>query len=185
MKENRVLGITLFLALAGMIVSAGPVTNPIAKGKVQGMIFGEDLRTPLGDAVIKLLNIKNGKAFESEPTGTDGRFMIGDIDEGRYVVEISTVEGTFVFGYKVVVKGDEIADVSLSLRKANEPIAGEMIGIGEIAKPATPAAPASILEAPAIGEALLSPDIGDSSLSCFCKPKPPKPPKSRHRHHPW
>lgn len=49
---------------------------PKTSGALSGFIYGEDMRTPVRNAVVKLRNVTNQKEYESEPTDLEGMYKI-------------------------------------------------------------------------------------------------------------
>jgi len=174
MAKKLSMGGVILLALAVSAGRAQIVADSPAKGQVAGMLFGQDMKTPLMGAVVKLKGPDGQKRFESRPTDSNGTFMIEGVDQGTYILGISSPEGDFNFDYNVLVKNGEIATLSLGVRLAGEPSVGEMSGAMRVEKDPVP-----YFEEPD-GMAILSEGVADTVISCIHKPKPPKPPKSKH-----
>ena len=173
-RKTTIWGAGLLLLLAVSTVRAEGVP---ATGKVAGMLFGQDMKTPLAAAVVKLKTADGTKRYESRPTDADGIFGIEGVEEGTYALGISSPEGDFNFDYNVLVKGGEIATLSLGVRLNGEPAVGEMAEALRLEKD-----PAPYFEAP-VGMAVIEESNPEIVISCIQKPKPPKPPKSKHHRH--
>ncbi|MEW6456131.1 MAG: hypothetical protein AB1410_05370 [Acidobacteriota bacterium] len=89
---------------------------PAATGSMIGFVYGDDMKTPVENAIVKIRNIKDGKEFESAPTDQNGLYKITNIEEGRYILGITTKEGDFNFEYFILMKANEIAKLSFALK---------------------------------------------------------------------
>lgn len=95
-----------------------------AGGTLTGFIFGEDLQTPVESAVVKIRNMENQKEYQSDPTDDAGKYEIKDVEEGRYLLGVTTAQGDFNFDYSVLLKGGETAELSLALKPGGKSAAG-------------------------------------------------------------
>jgi hypothetical protein len=91
-------------------------TTPSSTGAMIGFVFGEDMKSPVENAVVKIRNIKDGTEFQSTTTDKTGLYAIKDIKEGRYILGITTPKSSFNFKYQVMVKANEMAKLSLALK---------------------------------------------------------------------
>jgi len=87
-----------------------------ATGSLVGFVYGENLKIPVGNAVVKIRNIEDGEEYQSPPSDESGLYKIKDIKEGRYVLGVSTKAGDFNFEYQILVKANEMAKLSLALK---------------------------------------------------------------------
>lgn len=85
-------------------------------GTMVGFVYGDDLKTPVENAVVKIRNIEDGKEYQSIPTDEIGLYKITGIGEGRYVLGVSAEVGDFNFDYVLYIKANEMAKLSLALK---------------------------------------------------------------------
>ncbi|HCS49126.1 MAG TPA: hypothetical protein DIW61_13070 [Candidatus Aminicenantes bacterium] len=100
----------LFLPLEGMIQA------PPATGSLVGFIYGENMEAPRANAVVKVRNVVSGKEFMSAPSDANGLYKIEKIEEGRYILGVISENKDFNFGYEMMLKANEMAKLSLSLK---------------------------------------------------------------------
>jgi len=99
----------------------------LGKGNLVGFVYDKDGTTPLEGAIVKLKNVSSSSIYESSKADKLGVFKIEGIDEGLYVVGISSKEGSFNVENFIGIKADETARVSFALKpqaegeKANMP----------------------------------------------------------------
>ena len=119
---------TLAVILVGAIVM---LTVPVAQiaaaapkgnGALVGHIFGEDMKTPVSNAVIKLRNVTTQQEYESDPTDPQGMYRIPVIEEGRYVMGVLGPSGAYNFHYSIMIKADALAKLSLAMKPGGEPV---------------------------------------------------------------
>jgi hypothetical protein len=153
--------LALFLAAAFVLLTlpvrdfAAGATKP--NGALSGYIYGEDMRTPVRNAVVKLRSVDNQKEYESEPTDLEGMYRIPEIEEGRYVMGVMSVQGDYNFHYSILIKSDALAKLSVSMKPGAAPVRIEegstgkgKKGLGEFFK-----SPAGILTLITVVEATL------------------------------
>jgi len=85
-------------------------------GTLTGIIFAEDMKTPIEKAVVLVRNVKTKIEFRSNPTDKSGSYVIKNLDEGLYILGVIAPIGDFNFGYQVQIKANEIAKLSLALK---------------------------------------------------------------------
>lgn len=90
-------------------------------GTLIGFIYGPDMKTPVVNGVVKLRNIKTGKEYLSSPTDENGAYKLEGIEEGWYVLGVTTGIGDFNFTYEVMIKANEMAKLSLALKPGEIP----------------------------------------------------------------
>jgi hypothetical protein len=93
----------------------GKAAAPAANGSLVGFIYEKDMKTPVAHAVVKIRNIANAQQYESQPTDASGMYHITGIEEGRYILGVTATKGDFNFDYALLLKGDELAKLSVSL----------------------------------------------------------------------
>jgi hypothetical protein len=104
-------------------------------GTLTGIIFAEDMKTPIEKAVVLVRNVKTKIEFRGNPTDKSGSYVIKNLDEGLYVLGVSAPIGNFNFGYQVQIKANEMAKLSLALKpgkKGGAVLAGA-VGAGVVA----------------------------------------------------
>ncbi len=118
--------LVVFLAAAFILLTV-PVRDfaagaPKANGALSGYIYGEDMRTPVRNAVVKLRNVASQKEYESEPTDLEGMYRIPGIEEGRYVMGVMSVQGDYNFHYSILIKSDALAKLSVAMKPGAAPV---------------------------------------------------------------
>ena len=103
-------------AFSLFIVPVGEVAWAKAQGgTLVGFVYGQDLKTPVAGAVVKVRNIANQKEFASGTTDANGMYKIDGVDEGRYILGVTATQGDFNFDYVMLLKGGEMAKLSVAL----------------------------------------------------------------------
>ena len=150
-----------FLAAAFILLTV-PIRDfaagaPKANGALSGYIYGEDMRTPVRNAVVKLRSVDSQKEYESEPTDLEGMYRIPEIEEGRYVMGVMSAQGDYNFHYSILIKSDALAKLSVAMKPGAAPVrleqgtsTSEKKGIGDFFK-----SPAGILTIITVVEARL------------------------------
>lgn len=92
----------------------------VSKGNLMGSIYDEGGTTPIEGAVVKLRNISTGEGYESSESDNSGFFKLKDIDEGLYIIGISTREGDFNVPNLVGIKANKTANVTFNLTLTRE-----------------------------------------------------------------
>jgi hypothetical protein len=85
-------------------------------GSMTGFLYAGDMKTPAAGAVVKIRNVANGHEFDSSPSDATGVYAVKNIEEGQYVLGVSTDKGDFNFDYQISIKGGELAKLSLALK---------------------------------------------------------------------
>ncbi len=73
------------------------------------------MKTPVPNAVVKIKNLTNAQQYASQPTDASGMYKITGIEEGRYILGVAATKGDFNFDYALVLKGNELAKLSVAL----------------------------------------------------------------------
>ena len=152
MSKKIFLGAMIVFA-AGVFAAAAA---PAELGALSGSVVGDDMTTPLAGAVVRVVNVADGREYVSPPSGPNGLFELSGIAEGRYAVTVISGGASFTLEERLYVKGRETGDLSLAIGRDRD-LSG---GAAE----------------PVIGE-----QMGSITLTCINPPKPPKPPKSKHK----
>jgi hypothetical protein len=91
--------------------------NPQLKGSIIGFVYGEDGKTPVQGAVVKVRNMGNQTEFVSDPSDANGMYKISGIEAGWYFLSVMTDLGEFTLGTGFYLKGSEVAKMLLSLKR--------------------------------------------------------------------
>jgi len=152
MKKRIFLSAAILLA-AGVFAAAAA---PADLGALSGSVVGEDMTTPLAGAVVRVVNVADGREYVSPPSGPNGLFELSGIAEGRYAVTVISGGASFTLEERLYVKGRETGDLSLAIGRDRD--------MGE-----------------GTAESVIGEPMGKITLGCIKPPKPPKPPKSKHK----
>ena len=117
-KLSRSKGIASFLILSFILFYSPFLKGSDAKdtGDLIGFVYGEDGVTPLEGAVVKAKNIYTGTSYESQKSEKQGVFKIDGIEEGLYIVGVSTAEGDFNVDNLIGVRANETGKITLALK---------------------------------------------------------------------
>ena len=133
--RSKVLAVSLAAAFVLLTVPVREFAAGAAKanGALSGYIYGEDMRTPVRNAVVKLRSLDSQMEYESEPTDLEGMYKIPAIEEGRYVMGVVSVQGDYNFHYSILIKSDALAKLSVAMKPGAAPVRIEE-GTGGAAK---------------------------------------------------
>jgi len=123
--RSKLLALELLATFLLLVFPMEGLAQTPATGSIYGFIYGEDLKTPVEKAVVKVRNIKSGKEYESAPTDKNGLYKITGIEEGRYVLGVSTSEGDFNFDFIIYIKANESAKLSVALKRGYESVVAQ------------------------------------------------------------
>lgn len=87
----------------------------VGAGNLIGYIYGDDGRTPVAGAVVKLRNVDTGAEMLGTPSDASGLYRLTGIPEGRYVLGVTSAAGDFNFEYQIFIKAGETGKLSLAL----------------------------------------------------------------------
>ena len=90
-------------------------------GRGQVLIYAKDMKTPVPNAVVKIRNVAKATEYESTPSDANGMYKITGIEDGRYVLGITAAKSDFNFDYALVLKGTEMAKLSVALQEGTQP----------------------------------------------------------------
>jgi len=110
--------LSLFMPVAEF--AQAKVSAPASNGSLVGFIYSKDMKTPVPNAVVKLRNLAKAKDYESQPTDANGMYKISGIEEGRYILGVTAGKGDFNFDYALVLKGNELAKLSVALKEGGQ-----------------------------------------------------------------
>lgn len=177
-REAFVRGALIALFLSSTAVSVSAQTTKTT-GSMMGYVFGEDMKTPAENAVVILRSLKDGKEYKSTPADRDGLYKIPVVDEGRYVVGVTTGTGNFNFQSRILIKPNELAILPLTLKAGavEGPGAKEAVNIPEVI-------PKPVFEKQ-VGFALFNETTAKVIANCLDDNDDDhhhKPKKSKHKH---
>ena len=86
------------------------------QGNIVGYVYGPDNTSPVEGAVVKLRNLSTGSLYESMATDDQGMIELQGVDEGLYLVGISTAGGDYNIENLVGIKPGRTAKISFALR---------------------------------------------------------------------
>lgn len=148
LKENIFRSRLLIFAIIGsccLLFFPHEALSGAQTGTLIGIILAEDMKTPVENAVVLVRNVKTKIEFRSNPTDKSGSYVIKNLEEGLYILGVSSPKGDFNFGYQIRVKANEIAKLSLALKPGKKGgailvgtagagvVAGALTGAGAIA----------------------------------------------------
>ena len=115
--RHKVLVYGALAAFALLVLPPQPCAGAAAeeKGALSGFVFGQDMKTPVIGAIVKIRNLKDQKELVSGPTDSNGVFMIPGITEGRYILGVTSGKSDFNFDYSIHVKAGELGKLSVAL----------------------------------------------------------------------
>lgn len=90
----------------------------IGTGSMIGFVYQKDGITPAEGAIVKLRNVATGRSYDSTKSDKLGIFRVEAVEEGLYLVGVSTEEGDFNVNNLVGIRGNETAKVSFALKPA-------------------------------------------------------------------
>ena len=90
------------------------------KGNMIGFVYQKDGTAPIEGAVVKLRNVATGTGYESAKSDKLGIFKVEGVEEGLYLVGVSTEEGDFNVNNLIGIRGNETAKVSFALKPGVE-----------------------------------------------------------------
>jgi len=120
--RSRLLAIGLVAAFLLMTVplpgiAASLQARPaVGQGALQGNLFSEGMNSRIAGAIVKIRNLDNQKEFVSQKTDGKGGFQISAIEEGWYLLGVTTPAGDFNLNYRVFVKTGEMAKLTLEMK---------------------------------------------------------------------
>jgi len=157
---------SVLVAFALLVLPLEPyagVAGPAAEtGALSGFVFGQDMKTPVAGAVVKIRDLNDQKELTSRPTDANGMFIIPDIPEGRYILGVTSGKSDFNLDYSVHIKAGELGKVSVALAPQE--------GSEEPAKPAPKKKPGFFNTV--AGRALLVTVVGVGIYFLIVEPEP-------------
>jgi hypothetical protein len=117
---SGVLAAFLLLVTPVAPFAQGKAPVPAAGGSLVGFIYAKDMTTPVANAVVKLRNVANAAEYVSQPTDANGMYKISGLKEGRYIMGVTAAKGDFNFDYGLLLKGNEMAKLSVALQEGGQ-----------------------------------------------------------------
>jgi hypothetical protein len=107
----------IVLALASIHGVAKPAYGQATgKGSIRGIVYGADETTKLPGARVTAINVKTGKPFTSNVTGTNGAYEITGLGEGTYDIVIETGGAVYVADNLVDLAPEQQAALSYAVQ---------------------------------------------------------------------
>jgi hypothetical protein len=118
-KINRPRLAFLLLATFGAMILPMEIlaAPPATKGNLVGFLYLVDLNSPMAGAIVKIRSVKDGTEIQSEPTDKIGSYKLLGIEEGQYVLGVSTKSGGYNLEVMIQIKGGETGKLSLVLKE--------------------------------------------------------------------
>jgi len=118
--RSRILVVGLIAAVLLLMMPVAEFAQakaPVAasNGSLVGFIYAKDMKTPVANAVVKLRDVSTPKEFASQPTDVNGMYKITGLPAGKYILGVTSAAGNFNFDYALVLKGNEMAKLSVAL----------------------------------------------------------------------
>ena len=126
MKNKVILFFGIFL-IAGTLWA---VSKP-SGGAMAGTIYADDQKTPMAGAVVRLVNVANGKEYFAGPSGADGTFSLVGIEEGRYAIKIQSNGQEYELGTRLSLKSESTARMDLLLGSKWTRLRNGLPGLGK------------------------------------------------------
>jgi hypothetical protein len=116
--KYRVLSVLFLAAFSMLFIPMEILSSAVpAKGNLVGFIYLSDLNSPVADAVVKIRSVKGGAEIKSEPTDKTGSYKLLGVDEGQYILGVSTKSGGYNLEVLIQIKGGETGKLSLVLKE--------------------------------------------------------------------
>jgi hypothetical protein len=116
LAKSKFVAIFLIISFAVFISPQVLKAEETGKGSLVAFVYGPDNTTPIPGAVLKVRNVQTGAAYESLASGERGQVELQGLDEGLYIVGITTAQGDFNIDNLVGIRTDEAARLSFALR---------------------------------------------------------------------
>ena len=94
-----------------------PMAGPVLAAEVEGRILGPAGVTPITGAVLIFHHLGSGVSRTSEPTASDGTYLVFDLPPGQYDVAVRTGRGLWLADQTLSFRDDEAKTLSFSLRE--------------------------------------------------------------------
>lgn len=128
----NILVLLLITTILFLFLPGGALAQSVAeRGSLLGFVYGADKKVPLENAVVKIRHLKERKEYQSSPTDENGIFQIQGIEEGRYILGVTSRDENFNFDYSIFIKAKETAFLSFGLQSGSVSVGEEEIEEGE------------------------------------------------------
>jgi len=114
--QSKVVAVFLILAFELFCVPELLQGQEVGQGSLRGFVYGPDNTTPVEGAVLKLRNLSTGSLYESMAADSQGMVEFDGVDEGLYLVGISTAQGDFNIENLVGIKPNKTAKIAFALQ---------------------------------------------------------------------
>jgi hypothetical protein len=118
--QSKTISITLIFSIVLLYSPHLLTAQSTGSGNLIGFVFDKDGTTPVEGAIVKLRNISTSRVYESSKTDNLGIFKVEGIDEGLYVMGVSSKDGDFNVENIIGIRADETAKISLALKPQAE-----------------------------------------------------------------
>jgi hypothetical protein len=149
--KAKVLAILVVFLFGGAVWAA---IKPIGGGMI-GTIYLDGQKIPIPNAIVRLVNVANGKEYFSKPSDFGGVFSLAEFEDGRYAVKIQSGGQEYDSGSRLTLRKGETAQVDLFTRTTSGALGASERAAGVTA-------------------------VGRLTMNCFRPPQPPRPPRSGH-----
>ena len=122
--KSKALIFTLVSSLLIMIIPLSLSSQESQTGNLTGVVYEEDGKTPVKDAIVTIKNITTNQEFSSQPTNNSGEYEIGNIPVGVYLIGVNVDKEKYNINALVEIKKEELANLSLILTKKKALLAG-------------------------------------------------------------
>lgn len=116
LAQSKPMAIFLIFAFLFFCVPELLQSQEVGKGNLVGYVYGPDNTTPVEGAVLKLRNLSTGSLYESMAADDQGMVEFQGVDEGLYLVGISTAQGDFNIDNLVGIKANKTSKIAFALR---------------------------------------------------------------------
>ncbi len=118
MGNSKIRQLVLIFCISFFLIASSNIafSNDTAKGRLEGIVY-MDGTAPLSGAIVRVKNIASGTEYQSEASGSDGSFLISNVEKGFYLYEVSTPQGESAPGdyFGVNFNGDMSAKIALNV----------------------------------------------------------------------
>lgn len=123
MPSGRIRPAMAFSLIAALTLTGLPL-GAAEQAEVHGLVFLADAATPRSGAVVVLISTERDQEFRSEPTGSDGAFVVRADPGASYTVLVETPEGAFLAGAALPLVPGLNPPLTLALNHGARPYPG-------------------------------------------------------------
>jgi len=114
-------GFTKWVAIALVVLVPATLSPALAAGATASLsgevVFGE-ARTPVSEAVVRVLDDNGQTVYASQPTSANGDFAIEGLQPGEYQLAVETADGAYLVRPGVQLNAGQNQNVGLALNNA-------------------------------------------------------------------